>query len=308
MMASDRYLIITDFKPPYVHVLDAVAGGHIRSFGLQGEGPGDFPGTPYGVAGSTRGDTVWFYDMASGRLSGVAFRDLSADSLRPISTTRSLNPGTGATFSIDGPDKSGNLLGMTDTRRGVRAFTYSLPGARLTVRDTLALNDDRMDPFYLGNAYQGILCYVPGRDVWVQFHRNVGWVPIIDSTGAIRGELPTPFRWRPHVQESTKEPGRMVFSPVLAPVRHAYLACAATDRFVYALYLGHLTGEDGVRHYFDRLPPGEVHVFDMSFHLVKTFVLDHVTGVLAAPPGDSVLFTVSEDSTGPQARRTRLPY
>lgn len=307
LMASDRYLVVTDFKPPYIHVLDAVTGGHIRSFGLQGEGPGDFPGTPYGITGSMRTDTVWFYEMASGRLSGVAVRDLGVDSLRPISATRSVKATTGAMFTINGPDKAGNLLGMTDTRHGIQAVTYSLPGAKLTTRDTLALNDGRMDPYNLGNAYQGILCYVAGKDVWVEFHRNAGWVPIVDSTGAILGELPTPFRWRPHVQESDREPGRMVFSPIVPSVRHAYTACATTDQFVYGLYMGHLAGEDAARHFFDRLPRGEIHVFDMSFNLVKTYVLDHVTGVLAVPLGDSVLFSVSEDSAGPQVRRTRLP-
>lgn len=46
----------------------------------------------------------------------------------------------------------------------------------------------------------------------------------------------------------------------------------------------------------------------MSFQLVKTLVLDHVTSVLAVPPGDTVLFTVKEDdATGAQVRRTRLP-
>ncbi|MDZ4257189.1 MAG: hypothetical protein U0974_15550 [Gemmatimonadales bacterium] len=196
---------------------------------------------------------------------------------------------------------------MTEAPNGIETFTYSLPGDSLITRGTLALNDERMDPTSVGQAYQGILCYVPERDVWLQFYRNAGRADIIDVTGAIRGEVSIPFQWQPHVEESTKKPGLMVFGFNLARTRHAYSGCAVTGRFVYALYLGHLTGDGGGRDYFDRLPPAEVHVFDMSFNLVKTFVLDHATSVLAIPPGDSVLFSVKEDSTGVQIRRTRVP-
>lgn len=307
MVASRTYLFITDIKPPYVHVLDMITGEHTRSFGLQGEGPGDFPSTPLLVAGSTRGDTAWFYQVTSGRLSGVAVRDLSADTLPSISATRAFNPGSGWIFALDGPDTAGNLLGMTEAPDGIQAFTYSLPGDSLITRGTLALIDDRIDPSSFGQAYQGILCYVPERDVWLQFYRDAGRTDIIDVTGAIRGEVLIPFHWLPHVEESTKKPGRMIFSAFLARTRHAYAGCAVTERFVYGLYLGHLTGDRGAKHYFDRLPLAEVHVFDMSFNLVKTFVLDHAALVLAVPPGDTVLFTVKEDSTGAQVRRTRLP-
>lgn len=130
---------------------------------------------------------------------------------------------------------------------------------------------------------------------------------LIDATGAIRGEVSVPFRWLPHVEKSTKQPGRMIFSSFSPQTRHAYSGCAVTERFVYALYQGHLNVDAGVKNYFARLPPAEVQVFDMSFKLVKTFVLDHATSVLAVPPGDTVLFSAIYDSTGVQVRRTRIP-
>jgi hypothetical protein len=237
----------------------------------------------------------------------VAVQDLSVDTLHSISATRALNPRSGWTHSIDGPDAAGNLLGMTEAPHGIETFTYSLPGNVLITRGTLALNDERMDPSILGRAYHGILCYVPERDVWLQFYRNVGRTDIIDVTGAIRGEVSIPFHWLPHVEESTKRPGRMIFASNLARTRHAYSGCAVTERFVYGLYLGHLTGDGGGRDYFDRLPLAEVQVFDMSFNLVKTFVLDHATSVLAVPPGDTLLFSVKNDASGPQVRKTRVP-
>jgi hypothetical protein len=306
MTASGRYVFIIDFKPPYVHVLDAITGAHRRSFGLEGEGPGDFPDAPLGVARSARGDTVWFYHALQGRLSGVAIQDLSDDTRPTISATRRVTPGSW-TFSIDGPDAAGNLLALNQTPTGIETVTYSLTGDRIIRRGTLALSDKRMDPSSLGAAYQGILCYVPKRDVWLQFYRDAGRTDIIDVTGAIRGEVSIPFHWLPHVEESTKKPGRMIFSAFLARTRHAYAGCAVTERFVYGLYLGHLTGDRGAKHYFDRFPLAEVQVFDMSFKLVKTFVLDHATSVIAVPPGDTVLFSVREDSTGVQVRRTRVP-
>lgn len=307
MMASGTYLFVTDIQPPYVHILDVITGDHKRSFGLQGEGPGDFSSTPLAVAGSILGDTVWFLQARPGRLSGMATQDLSVDTLPSISATRAFDLGEGSTYSVDGPDGTGNLLGMAESPDGIETFTYSLSGDSLVARGTLALNDTRMDRSSLGQAYQGILCYVAERGVWLQFYRNAGRTDIIDVTGAIRGEVPIPFQWLPHVEESAKQPGRIIFSYFLPRTRHAYSGCAVTERFVYALYLGHLNGEGGGRKYFDRLPPAEVQVFDMSFNLVKTFVLDHATSVLAVPPGDSVLFSVKSDSTGTQIRRTRVP-
>ncbi len=246
MVASGTHLIIADVKPPFVHVLDLVAGDHTRSFGPEGEGPGDFPSTPLVVSGSARGDTVWFFHGNTGRLSGVAIQDLSADSPLPISAKRTLDPGSGWTVGIDGPDSTGRLLGMVQAPHGIKTFAYSLPSDSVITRGTLALNDTRMDPLYLGDAYQGILCYVPAKDVWVQFFRNVGWAAVIDSTGAIRGEVPIPFQWLPHVEESTKHPGQIRFSPPIwrgraMPTLHAPSPIVLST----ALYLGHLTGEEG---------------------------------------------------------------
>ncbi len=308
LVASDRYLFITDIESPFVHVLDVATGDHVRSFGPEGEGPGDFPSAPLVVAGSVRGDTVWFYQMGTGRLSGVPIHNLSVDTLHTISATRVVRLESGWGMEIDGPDAAGNLIGMADTPDGVGTFTYSMPRDSVIAHDTLVLNDKRMDSSYLVNAYWGSLCYVPGRDVWLQFYGSAGRTDIIDGAGATRGEVSVPFRWLPHVGESTRTPGKIVFSSVLTGTRHAYAACAVTDRFVYALYFGHKNVDGDFRQYFNRLPPGEVQVFDMSFKLVKTFVLDHVTSVLAVPPGDTVLFSATYDSTGSQVRRTRVAW
>lgn len=306
MMASGPYLFITDIKPPYVHVLDVTTGDHRRSFGLEGEGPGSFPSTPFAVAGSARGDTVWFYQSQPGRLSGVAIHDLFVDTIFPISATRTVDLRLAGTFSIDGPDAAGNLLGMNEVPHGIETFTYSLPADSIIARGILALDDKRMDPSFFGQAYQGILCYVPQRDVWLQFYRSAGRADIIDVTGAIRGEVPIPFHWLPHVEESSKRPGRMIFNFFLPQTRHAYAGCAVTERFVYALYHGHINGDADFKQYLHRLPPGEVQVFDMSFNLVRTFILDHATEVLAVPPGDTVLFSAIRDSTDVQVRKTRI--
>jgi hypothetical protein len=304
MMVSGQYLFIADIEPPFVHVLDVTTGRHRRSFGLKGGGPEDFFSSPYPVAGSGRGDTVWFYQSQPGRLTGVAARDLSVDTIAPISTTRAVR--SGWTFAIDGPDAAGNLLGLNQTSQGVESFTYALVGDRIIAQSLLRLDDKRLDPSLLGDAYQGVLCYVPTQDVWLQFYRNAGRADIIDANGSIRGEVSVPFRWLPHVEEDTKRPGQMTFNAFLPLTRHAYAACSVTDRFVYALYFGHANGDADVKQYLSRLPPAEVHVFDMTFTLVKTFALDHATEVLTVLPGDTVLFSAINDSTGVQVRRTRI--
>ncbi len=306
MMVSGPHLFIADFRPPYVHVLDVTSGRHRRSFGREGGGPEDFLSSPFPVAGSGRGDTVWFYQSQPGRLSGVAIRDLTDDTKSPISATRAVGPTSGWAFSIDGPDASGILLGVNQVPHGVESFTYSLARDSVIAQRRLLLDDERMAPAALGDAYQGILCYVPQRNVWLQFYRSAGRADIIDANGATRGELPVPFRWRPHVEENPNRPGQTAFSFFHAKTRHAYAACSVTERFVYALYYGHANGDADSKHYLARLPNAEVHVFDMSFKLARAFALDHATEVLAVPLGDTVLFSAQYDSTGVQVRKTRI--
>ena len=210
--------------------------------------------------------------------------------------------------SIDGPDKRGQLLGLSDTRgKGIRAFTYSLPDDELTDRDMLAVNDERMEPFFLGRAYYGSLCYVPANDAWVEFYHFAGRMEMLSATGAVLKAGSVPFRWLPHVEPSADRGGRVIFGANNPRTRHAYQGCSATDRYIYGLYLGHLSGENAATDYFNRLPYGEIHVFDLSLRFVRAFVLDHATSVFAVVPGDSLLFSVKEDSTGAGVRRTRLP-
>src|SRR5690606_34385649 len=131
LVASERYLFIIDISPPHVHVLDAVTGARRRSFGREGEGPGDFPHAPLGVARSARGDTIWFYHALQGRLSGVATQDLTDETRPTASPTRQVSPGAW-TFAIDGPDAAGNLLALNQTPTGIETLTYSLTDDRIT--------------------------------------------------------------------------------------------------------------------------------------------------------------------------------
>jgi hypothetical protein len=301
--ANDRLVIVSDLKPPFLHVFDATTGRHIKSLGSLGEGPGEFSSAPSLMRGGLWSDTLWVLDGPRRRISGVLLAQLQYDSLTPEFAMFGVD--SVQTFTADGPNRKGDFFGLADSRTsGHLPLAIHSMNSRATIGPVRDMADDRIEPSYRGRAYLGRVCYAPRENLVVQIFNFTGRIDFLDMTGKLIREAEVPFRYLPFAERDTSRNNEVTFRPGRSRVRWAYYDCAATDRFVYALYDGRRMVPDSAS------PPpfGEVHVFDWYGALVRTLVLDHRTTGLAVPTGDSVIFTIIEDSLGSYIRRTAVRW
>jgi hypothetical protein len=300
--ANERVIVVSDLEPPYLHVLNGVTGEHIKSFGITGEGPGDFAGAPSLLRAGMTTDTLWVLDGPRRRLTGFGIRELASHTLAPEPSTFSFD--SVLVYTADGPDREGGFVGMAQGWQGqltpVRLRRGNPKPQILKEREIV---DGRLSPRYKGNAYLGRVCLSSQRNVTVQTFSFAGRLDFLDGAGAMIRTAKTPYSFRPDPYADTTAPEPIDFNPFLPRVRWAYYDCAVSDNFLYALYDGRLTGADPG----NAVPYGEIHVFDWEGALVRTLVLDHPTTGIAVLPGDTLLVSFAEDSGQFAVRRTRLP-
>lgn len=299
--ATGRIVVISDLQPPYLHVLDAGTGRHIKSLGAHGEGPGDFSDAPSLMRASFAGDTLWMLDGPRRRVTGFAVAALASDTIAPRAATVEID--SVLPYTADGPSSTGLIVAMAQDRKdGLFPLRIHRGGQRTDVGRPRAFADNRLTPRYMGNAYLGRLCYSPDRRVTVQIFTFAGRIDLLDSVGTMVGSMDVPYPFRPDPYMDTTSGKQIDFNPFLPRVRWGYYDCAVTDRFLYALYDGRLIGANPT----NPVPLSEVHIFDWTGRRVRTVVLDHSTTGISVPPGDSILYSFAEDSGRFAVRRTRL--
>jgi hypothetical protein len=299
--ANERIIVVSDLNPPYLHVLNAVTGEHIKSFGLTGEGPGDFAGAPSLMRASMPTDTLWVLDGLRRRITGFGIRELASIAFAPRASTYSFD--SVLVYTADGPDRFGAFVGMAQGWEGqLSPVRIRRTDPKVQVFDERELIDRRLSPRYKGNAYLGRLCLSPRQSLTVQTFSFAGRLDFLDSAGVMIRSARTPYSFRPDPYADTSGNEPIDFNPFLPRVRWAYYDCAVGDAFLYALYDGRLTGANPE----NAVPHGEIHVFDWEGALVRTLVLDHPTTGIAVLPGDSLLISFADDSGRFAVRRTRL--
>ncbi len=298
---NERIIVISDLKPPYLHVLDASTGRHIKSLGAHGEGPGDFSDAPSLMRASFAGDTLWMLDGPRRRVTGFALAALASDTIAPRAATVQID--SVLPYTADGPSSTGLIVAMAQDRKdGLFPLRIHRGGQKTDVGRPREFADSRLTPRYMGNAYLGRLCYSPDRRVTVQTFTFAGRIDLLDSIGTMVGSMEVPYPFRPDPYMDTTSGKQIDFNPILPRVRWGYYDCAVTDGFLYALYDGRLNGANPP----NPVPRSEVHIFDWTGRRVRTVVLDHSTTGISVPPGDSVLYSFAEDSGRFAVRRTRL--
>ena len=299
--SNGRIVVVSDLKPPYLHVLDARTGRHIKSFGAHGEGPGDFSGAPSLMRAGLQADTLWMLDGPRRRITGFAIAALESDTMAPRATTFQID--SVLAYTADGPGRSGLIVAMAqDWKEGLIPLRLHLGSPRADIGPPRSFSDSRFTPRYFGNAYLGRLCYSPKHQVTVQIFTFAGRIDLLDSTGVMTGSVAVPYPFRPDPYADTTAGKQIDFNPFGERVRWAYYDCAATDRFLYAIYDGRMVGGKAP----NPVPVSEVQVFDWTGRVVRTVVLDHASTGISVPPGDSLLYSFAEDSGRFAVRRTRL--
>jgi hypothetical protein len=301
LAVKGKFLLLSDARGnPFIHVFDERTSEHLRSFGQRGEGPGLFSQVPRMLRGNDTSGLLWLHDGNRRRFTAFRVADLDPDS--QLTVARILRYDSELFQDLDGD--ADLLIGLRRKQGGglVVAQVDSASGAAIELA-TVPLNDTVIPPNYLASAYFPRLCVAPDHMRFAAVYTYAGRVDIFSSNGSLIAYGRVPFSFQPYLTNNpiTRQLGFRGGEP---EVRTGYNDCAATKERLYALYDGRLNGRRT-----DPKPPqqSELHVFDWSGNLLRVFTLDHGGYTLSVPPGDSVLYTISEEAKGYVIRRSRIP-
>lgn len=292
----DDWLLVSDVPRPHaLHVIRRSDGQHLKSWGREGGGPGEFRNLwsiqPADSAGA------WLYDPGQTRLTLLDVPALLAGNGNPIRRAVNLRADLMPMTALWASDtllvSSGMFergrLAMFDGAGRLRGTAGPLPPARDGVPAAVAQH-----------AYSGTLALHPSRPLVAIGTRHADRVEIYAADGRLVHVAQGPRGFEPayevHVRGGT---------PAMASggdMRFGYVDMAAAGEHLYALYSGHSRDErPGQAHY-----GGEVHVFDWDGRLRRILPLDHLALALTVSPDEQTLYTVRHNPA-PAVLRHALP-
>lgn len=288
-VVGEHLVLLNKQADSVIRVYDAETGALRRSFGRQGQGPGEFEGAwsldP--VPGSRT--AFWIYDLNLQRLTGV---DLATD-FGASGTYRdrivTLQGGGAPTSPVWVSDSlflspgyfndPGRLAHFARTGRMLRLVGDPPPG------------DAAVPMPVRQHAYQSTAAPNPARTRVAVATRHADRLDIYRPDGTRVASAPRPAGFEPVYRVAnaggapTMESGE--------DLRFGYIDVAATDRYVYALYSGLRRADAPGRANFGRV----VRVFDWNAKPVRTFELDGPVLSIAADPADRRLYAARFDPT-----------
>ena len=272
---------------PFLHLLDAVTGERIKSFGRSGEGPAEFVGPVWRIQVVTP-DTaaVWVYDAGGDKFVWI---DESA-TLSPASPTFKPRDVTylWQAFWLDSLTIMNVTLSEDDhflffDRAGHR--TETVPGALLGA-DSLPLAERQR-----ATSASGI-CVHPDGFGFAQYYFAAGRLELYerDAGGPLLADVPYP-----------SEP---IFARVQGRIRFReerihYVGCASSTDRLFLLYSGQPEEAETSSH------GREIHLFDWEGRLVRVSHLDVFVGDLGIDEEGGWLYATSYLDAG--VYRFRLP-
>jgi TolB-like 6-blade propeller-like len=201
---------------------------------------------------------------------------------RPVTLSSSRTIAAIARLSRD------TLVAVGEFDRGRLAY-FDASGRQLRQAGPLPACPDSVPPNVCQHAYQPQLAVAPdGRHIAVA-SRNASLLELFSRDGSERvvAQAPTPVT--PVYQVARMPDGHKVFASG-DDLRFGYIAVAATDSFVYALFSGHLRAE-GTEH---STMSSDVHVFDWSGRLVWRIALPLKVYALVADTTGRSLFALTD--------------
>jgi hypothetical protein len=275
-------VVITSRADSAIRVIDPATGTLIRSFGRDGEGPGEFRSAWSLEPVRTGGDGVWIFDL---RLQRLTFVDLGPDfDASRGRDARSIGlgadgPATGMVWMDDGEllasgyfshearfmrfDADGHPI------RGVGPPPPGEPGTPATVRQ---------------HAYQSTMKRHPTRPLVALGTRHADRLEIYGPSGQLAAAAPRVRGFEPAYR--LRVTGGNPMMETGEDLRFGYVDVAVNEHAIYALYSGHSRRE----------APGVaslgqvVYVFDWSGTLLQTLALDVPAFKIAVDPQGEHLY------------------
>jgi hypothetical protein len=267
---------------PYLHLIDIANDSFLESRGRTGEGPADYGEVPQLTIRPGDSTGVWAYDARFHRLTREPIsRDEDAHVV-PFFEGK-----LQSAYSLQWRDNR-NLVGIGDMDTN-RIILTDIAGDDMVLVPNALLGPDSASldaRRAISSGYS--MCVQPGAGRTALLYLAAGQVDIYDASGEHLGRADVPFasdgEW------VINRRGVLWFKVDW----NYYVGCAATERFLFALFAGQrIDGPAG---------PGarralHLHVFDWSGELRAVWALDRPVSVITVV-GDTTMYASGQDGVG----------
>ena len=283
-LVDGRLVLLDRFAESPVRELDPISGAIRRSFGREGEGPGEFrvPRSLDPIAGS--GSEVWVLDPA---LSRITLVDLDESPGRERSPVRQITLQVAVPITDIVMVDADRFMALGFFPQG-RLAQLDRDGRLIRTSGPLPEARDDVPPNVLQHAYQGRMKPSPDRSRLVIGNRHAGIIEVFTADGQLERRIEGPEPFRPRFEVAKAADGERPVMVSGDDLRFGYVDVAVTDDRIYALFSGRTRGG-----YPGRANFGEyVHVFDWSGHLEAVLELDCEAIAIAVDPDGDRLYAV----------------
>lgn len=297
----DGRLVLLDQSAPMVHVFRLPSGERIRSFGNEGEGPGEFRSATTVQGDPRQPGAFWVFDMGLNRMT--RFR-LGHDSLPSVAEVVNLHGGWGLHFQP---------VWLSDTTLVGSGIYLRHPNIRLLVADragrptrTIGTLPEHpggsgIPSSVLQHAYEARMAVHPDRTLIAVGTRHADRLEIYRPDGTLVRQVTGPAGFIPVFEVNQRAQGASMATG--DDLRVGYLDLTATRDHLFALFSGNTRGEARGRTYFGK----EVHVYDWSGDRIATLALDEwAFSITVDTAGPGFLYAVRHDPA-PNLARYTLP-
>lgn len=293
LVAGDVLIAAGSVSDTLLYVFRRATGALLMKAGRAGDGPGEFRfvGSMQARQDGNGASQVLVYDSSLGRFSSFAVHETG---LSYLTSTRGYAGWYEALFLAD----DSTLIALPPFKQH-RVEVLDTSG---TPRATLAVIPETVEPTVLTVAYQAFeptpALKPDGRFVALGA-RYAGRLDLysLDGREHFMAETPDPF---PPLLD-TYHNGAMALLRLTGKTRFGYIALAASDARLYALFSGRTMAECHQCAWYG----GEVHVFDWRGALVRVLALDADAVAIAVSPDDQDLYAAGWDPY-PAIRQYRL--
>lgn len=262
---SDSSLIVADFRPPYLHVIERSSGRVAMSFGRAGRGPGEYISQPeIAVTTNSRYPVVaWSWDLA--RMTRVSLDRFA--------------PQPDSALSVDISGRTNNPISLGDSAVLLSRASDTTAVATVSIRSgvwTMGGNpisyipSDSLTPLArISLPGELTMCANDDRTLLFRGSRIAGRAEITDITASSVDTLDAPYSFTPFYKWDPEYAGYV--AEWTGAQRKGYVDCAGGGNLILALFSGRRSGS--FKNAYERLLARYVHVFRWDGTLVRVLRL-----------------------------------
>lgn len=309
ILVSGDHLVVAEAQgDPNLNVYDLETGTRLWSEGRDGQGPGEFAGSPQPLRSQPdSAGRVWFLDGVLRRFVGINLLEPPSRQQPEVSRSVGVKPQESTSLIAAVLLNSHTIVAATERTDGPPVLRRIDVTTGAASGDPVGLSqlNTRIPEAYQSTSMALRMCGHPSGGRFVVLYSYAGRAEIRDSLLGSVASMEVPLEFVPPVMRR-KVTGQRFFSPGTAGMRRGYIDCQADAQHIFALFsgvLGSATTGRGAWH------ESYIHVFDWDGKLVNVWHLDHGPHSFAIDSRSNSLYsaTMGVDGESPQVRRASLP-